>query len=111
MSCSHVWWIELKFSFVGVFKMLTEKDLLDRTPVDLREVLGAVLERYQRHLMRLEAELADMRADLDEPHFYSNRQRLTVVRPASFLRPRRYRTVLKEDPESPALESAALLNQ
>lgn len=111
MSCSHVWWTELKFSFVGVFKMFTEKDLLDRTPVDLRDALGAVLERYQRHLLRLEAELADLRADLDEPNCYGGRQRLTVVRPASYRRPRPGPTVRKDDPESPVLESAALLNQ
>jgi hypothetical protein len=87
--------------------------LLDRAPVDLRDALGAVLERYQRHLMRLEAELAEMRADLDEPNFRISisRQRLTVVRPASFKRPRLFRSILREEREYPALESTALLDQ
>jgi hypothetical protein len=91
--------------------MLTEKDLLNRASVDLRDALGAVLERYQRHLMRLEAELAEMRADLDEPTFYIGRQRLTVVRPASFRRPRLCRSIRKEEKEYPALESVALVDQ
>lgn len=91
--------------------MLTEKDLLDRVPVDLRDALDAVLERYQRHLMMLETELAEMRANLGGPNIQISRQRLTVVRPASFRRPHLCRSIMREEKDRSALESAALLDQ
>lgn len=90
--------------------MLTEKDLLNHAPADLRDAIGAVLERYQRHLMRLEAELAEMRADLDEPNFYLGRQRLTAVRSASFRRPCLCRSIKREEEDSSVREPVALFD-
>jgi hypothetical protein len=86
--------------------MLTEKDLFDRAPTDFREALEAVLERYQRHLIRLEAELAELRADLSEPRAYMSRRRLHTTRPASFRRPPSRRSVGEKPSEHTQPEPA-----
>jgi hypothetical protein len=91
--------------------MLTEKDLLARIPEDLREALGAVLERYQRHLMRLEAELAEMRASLAGSNSHLRRPRLTAVRPASFRRPRLSQSIVKEEDKRTQPEYAIVWDQ
>jgi hypothetical protein len=68
--------------------MLTEKELLDRIPLDLREAFSAVLERYQRHLLIVETEVAQIRDVLAKLHPRLSRPLLTTIRPPSSNRSR-----------------------
>lgn len=48
--------------------MFSEKDCWNSLPDDLQFSLGPILDRYQRHLMRLEAEVAELRKVLPQLH-------------------------------------------
>jgi hypothetical protein len=69
--------------------MLAEKDLWNSLPNDLRSSLETILDRYQRHLMRLEAEVAELRNSLPRLQARLNRRSQSTLRLPSATRPRK----------------------
>lgn len=61
--------------------MLSEKDLWDSLPDDLRKSLETILDRYQRHLMMLEVEVAELKNTLPQLHLLLNQQTGTTLSP------------------------------
>ena len=64
--------------------MLSEKDFWDSLPHDLQSSLEPILDRYQRHLMVLEAEVAELRDVLSQLQGPLNQHsRTTLALPAT----------------------------
>jgi hypothetical protein len=59
--------------------MLSEKDLWYALPSDLQSSLEPILDRYQRHLMILEAEVAELRKALPQLYALLNQQSRTAL--------------------------------
>jgi len=62
--------------------MFSKKDLWNSLPDDLELSLGPILDRYQRHLMMLEAEVAELRNVLPQLHELLSQQSRTVLPPS-----------------------------
>jgi len=73
----------------------TDKEVWEQMPTGLREALVAELERQQRHVAILEAEVARMRERTPAPIEQTTRRTWNVVRPPSVNRPRAARPLLE----------------
>jgi hypothetical protein len=67
--------------------MLSEKDFWNSLPDNLRKSLETILDRYQRHLMVLEAEVAELKNALFELRSRLDERSHAPWRPPSATRP------------------------